>query len=98
MAAARRAPPNFFSKLCGPTAAPAPIRRTIVGLFGIDRVGGFGAAHATLLASILRACRVRSCAQEPLDGRISFASVKAGRDNKYKAEVRILGLLVHSRS
>ena len=41
--------------------------------------GGFGTAHVTLLASILRACRVRSCAQELLDGRISFASVRAGR-------------------
>ena len=46
---------------------------------------GFGAAHVTLLASILRACRVRSCTQEPPDGRISFASVRAGRDSKYKA-------------
>lgn len=47
--------------------------------------GGFGTAHVTLLASILRACRVRSCAQEPLDGLFSFASVRAGRDSKYKA-------------
>jgi hypothetical protein len=47
--------------------------------------GGFGTAHVTLLASILRACRVRSCAQESLDGRISFASVRAGRNSKYGA-------------
>jgi hypothetical protein len=87
----RRFGEQSLARLTGPDSAPFSLRgrpacaRASTGRSESIESSGFGAAHVTLLASILRACRVRSCTQEPPDGRISFASVRAGRDSKYKA-------------